>query len=164
MSANLTGHPASDDAVDRTSDLAMQAGVQLESLAQAHLFGQRHHQVAVITFGQLLSQCIWLKTIYQGYTVGAEFQLQAGTLEMVVNLAYLDRSPGFELAEVRWREAAQGRHGSQENQPGLSLNAKSKKSSRPGLSTGGKPTSIRPSCADCRPCFSTLTTGSKWTA
>lgn len=43
-------------------------------------------------------------TVYQGYTVGAEFQLQAGTVELVVNLAYLDRSPGFESAEVCWRQ------------------------------------------------------------
>lgn len=58
MASNLSGHPASDDAVDHTSDLAMQAGVQLEPLAHAHLFGQCHHQVAIIPFGQLLSQCM----------------------------------------------------------------------------------------------------------
>lgn len=41
-------------------------------------------------------------TIYQGCTVGAEFQLQNGTLQFVVDLAYLDRNPGFERAEVCW--------------------------------------------------------------
>ena len=41
-------------------------------------------------------------TIYQGCTVGAEFQLQNGTLQFVVDLAYLDWKPGFERAEVCW--------------------------------------------------------------
>lgn len=42
--------------MDQATDLAMQAGVQLESLAQAHLFGQGNHQVAIIALGQLLGQ------------------------------------------------------------------------------------------------------------
>ncbi len=56
MASNLSGHPASEDAVDHTSDLAMQAGVQLEPLAQTHLLGQCHHQVAVVALWQLLGQ------------------------------------------------------------------------------------------------------------
>lgn len=35
MVSSLSGHPAGDDAVDHTTDLGMQAGVQLEPLAQA---------------------------------------------------------------------------------------------------------------------------------
>ena len=56
MASNLSGHPASEDAVDQASDLTMEPGVQLEPLAQAHLLGQRDYEVAVVALGQLLGQ------------------------------------------------------------------------------------------------------------
>ena len=56
MASNLGGHPASDDAVDQTSDLAMQAGVQLEPLAQTHLLGQSDYEVSVVALWQLIGQ------------------------------------------------------------------------------------------------------------
>jgi len=34
----------------------MQAGVQLESLAQAHFLGQGNHRVAIVALGQLFGQ------------------------------------------------------------------------------------------------------------
>ena len=54
--SNLSGHPASDDAVDQASDLTMEPSVQLEPLAQAHRLGQSDYEVAIFALGQLLGQ------------------------------------------------------------------------------------------------------------
>lgn len=43
-------------------------------------------------------------TVYQGYTVGASFQMPGGTVQLVVDLGHLDSRPGFETAYVVWME------------------------------------------------------------
>ena len=40
--------------MDEAADLAMQAGVSLEALAQAHFLAESHYQVAVVHFGEFL--------------------------------------------------------------------------------------------------------------
>ena len=47
----LRGHPARDDAVNQPPDLAMQACVQLKTLAQSHFLGESNHQMAVVPVG-----------------------------------------------------------------------------------------------------------------
>ena len=42
--------------MNKSPDLAVQAGVQLETLAQTHLFGQGHDQVSVVSVGQFFGQ------------------------------------------------------------------------------------------------------------
>ena len=61
MASNLSGHPASEDAVDQASDLTMEPSVQLEPLAQAHLLGQSDYEVAVVAPGSF-SASEWLRT------------------------------------------------------------------------------------------------------
>jgi len=56
MAADLGRHPPADDAVDQARDLPVQAGVALETLAQAHSFRQSDDEMAVVTFGELLGQ------------------------------------------------------------------------------------------------------------
>lgn len=76
-------------------------GEKLRSLVRRY---QKAHPESVC---RAWSHSLGAATIYQGHTVGAEFQLQDGTLQIVVDLAYLDRNPGFELAEVCWTKPAE---------------------------------------------------------
>lgn len=65
---------------------------------------ERYQKAHPETLCSVWSHSLGQATIYQGYTVGARFQLPGGTVELNVDLAYLDRAPRFEQARVSWLE------------------------------------------------------------